>query len=147
MAIFGGRIMSFNQLRNNKKFFTKKGFNETIQISDSYYLTGIGISGPMEKADYFNHSCCPNLGLKGQIVIEAIRGIPKGEELTLDYAMIETRDPNLNFKCFCGCRNCRGEVTRNDWKRPNLQKWYKGHFSLFIEDKIKKISKSRICEK
>lgn len=52
-----------------------------------------------------NHSCDPNTNYEGLNVV-AIRDIPAGEELTLDYATFldETTEP---FVCQCGAENCR----------------------------------------
>jgi D-alanine-D-alanine ligase len=52
-----------------------------------------------------NHSCEPNTQYEGLNVV-AIRDIPAGEELTLDYATFldETTEP---FVCQCGSENCR----------------------------------------
>ena len=137
-AIWGGLIMTSGSLKKNKKFLTDQGFSESVQVSDNHYLTGVGLPGPMEDVDYFNHSCSPNIGIKGQIILVAMRNISAGQELTLDYAMIETRDARLNIKCQCGSKKCRGKITKDDWKRKDLQKKYKGYFPWFIEEKIKK---------
>jgi D-alanine-D-alanine ligase len=55
-----------------------------------------------------NHSCEPNTRFEGLDVV-AVRGITKGEELTLDYAtfMNEMGEP---FECHCGSGACRGRV-------------------------------------
>jgi len=55
-----------------------------------------------------NHSCDPNTAFKGLDVI-ALRDIPEGEELTLDYASFynEQMEP---FECRCGAPNCRGLI-------------------------------------
>jgi len=55
-----------------------------------------------------NHSCDPNTTYNGLNVV-AIRPIPKGEELTLDYATF--LDKNMQpFHCLCGAPNCRGLI-------------------------------------
>ena len=65
---------------------------------------------------YFNHSCNGNLGfdLNGDFI--AINDIKKGEELSYDYALIES---NPDFKMICKCRRegCRKLITGNDWKK------------------------------
>lgn len=55
-----------------------------------------------------NHSCNPNTGYDGLNVI-ALKDIPSGTELTLDYATFldETMEP---FACQCGAVNCRGWI-------------------------------------
>ena len=66
-------------------------------------------------AKYVNHSCSPNCEtvLYGdKVFIEALRSIPKGEELTYDYHLIveeKITDKILKeFACFCGSPDCRG---------------------------------------
>jgi len=66
-------------------------------------------------AKYINHSCSPNCEtvLYGdKVFIEALRSIPKGEELTYDYHLVveeKITDKILKeFACFCGSPNCRG---------------------------------------
>ena len=55
-----------------------------------------------------NHACDPNTAFRGLDVV-ALRGIVRGEELTLDYgaAMNEYSEP---FTCHCGSPTCRGEI-------------------------------------
>ncbi len=55
-----------------------------------------------------NHSCDPNTAYRGLDVV-ALRDIPSGQELTLDYATLcdESIPP---FPCNCGAPNCRKEV-------------------------------------
>jgi uncharacterized protein len=61
---------------------------------------------------YINHSCNPNLGIKGQVSFVALRNIKKDEHLTIDYSITEC-DKLWNFKiqtggnCLCGEKNCR----------------------------------------
>ena len=45
-----------------------------------------------------NHSCEPNLGMGGNVLLVAMRDIVAGEELTLDYAMFLT-DPGFAMEC------------------------------------------------
>ncbi len=56
-----------------------------------------------------NHSCNPNTAYDGLNVV-ALRNIPQGEELTLNYASFldESMEP---FNCRCGAANCCGWVT------------------------------------
>ena len=66
---------------------------------------------------FINHSCDPNceaVDEKGRIFIEAIKNIPKGTELTYDYAF--ERDDSTGeedeklYACRCGSKNCRGTI-------------------------------------
>ena len=84
---------------------------------------------------HLNHSCEPNLGVKGQIVFVAIRDIEKDEELSFDYAMTDD-DPYDEMICRCGKLSCREVVTGRDWTRADLQEKYDGYFSWFIQRRI-----------
>ncbi|HWO07079.1 MAG TPA: SET domain-containing protein [Candidatus Paceibacterota bacterium] len=81
--------------------------------SDSEYLFEINadwtIDGPPEinLAGYINHDCHPNTEsdiVDGRIIIEAIRDIAAGEELTIDYGN-EYFDEFIRPKG-CKCASC-----------------------------------------
>ena len=105
-----------------------------IQIDDDLYI------GPLDDAEregamiFSNHSCDPNLGVRGQIVFVARRDVAAGEELTHDWAM--TDDDDGRIECRCGASGCRGVVTGRDWRLPELQRRYAGYFSAYLERKI-----------
>lgn len=44
------------------------------------------------------------------------------------------------FECGCGSDECRGQVTPNDWRRPELQKRYAGYFTSAVEALIKSVT-------
>lgn len=105
-----------------------------IQVAEDLFI------GPLEEAEregsmiFSNHSCEPNLGVRGQIVFVALREVSAGEELTHDWAM--TDDDDYELECRCGAAACRKVVTGRDWRRPELQEKYRGHFSSYLADKI-----------
>jgi len=109
--------------------------NLSLSVSKKSELGGI---------NFFNHSCDPNAGIKGQIFLVAMRNIKKGEEVTFDYAMTLYETPGTQLyklKCLCKKKNCRGIITDSDWKNKELQKRYKGYFQYFIQEKIDRKSK------
>lgn len=59
-------------------------------------------------AKYVNHSCDANTYADNFCDI-AKRDIKKGEEITADYS--KEAVPDLNMKCRCGSKNCRGIIT------------------------------------
>jgi hypothetical protein len=66
---------------------------------------------PAEPAVFLNHSCNPNIGIKGSVTFVALRNIKKGEEVAFDYST--TEDDllwRLPFKCACGAKNCRSSI-------------------------------------
>jgi SET domain-containing protein len=58
---------------------------------------------PKGNFQYINHSCNPNMGIKGKVTFVALRNIRKGEELTFDYSVTEEDTSwvmkNLEKKC------------------------------------------------
>ncbi|MFO1434944.1 MAG: SET domain-containing protein-lysine N-methyltransferase [Gammaproteobacteria bacterium] len=104
-------------------------------------VIGVKNLSEIEGATYVNHSCDPNAGIKGQIFLVAMRDIAVGEEITFDYAMALHRSPGnppYKFSCECGSSRCRGEVTDEDWKLPELRQRYAGHFQYYLEELIRK---------
>jgi hypothetical protein len=66
----------------------------------------------------------------------ALREITVGEEVTFDYATCMTASFG-DFDCLCGAANCRGRITGEDWKLPELQTRLRGYFQPYIEAKIR----------
>jgi SET domain-containing protein len=96
--------------------------------------------------NFFNHSCNPNAGIKGQIFLVAMKSIKAGEEVTFDYAMTLCQSKNAqpyHLECLCGKRNCRKVITDSDWKMPELQKKYDGYFQYYIQEKIDALKKRK----
>lgn len=104
--------------------------NSDIQIADDLHLVAL------EEAEYepvmlfLNHSCEPNVGFAGNIVLVAMRDIGPGEELTTDYALFDDYDGEM--ECRCGAASCRGLIGGRDWRRPELQRKYASYFSWYL---------------
>jgi SET domain-containing protein len=61
---------------------------------------------------YINHCCAPNAFTRtvyGHVVFFALRDIPPGEEITIDYE--HTLHPNSK-RCHCRAANCRGKINK-----------------------------------
>ena len=105
-----------------------------IQLTEDLFI------GPMLEEEregsmvFSNHSCEPNIGVRGQIVFVAMRDIEAGEELTHDWAT--TDDDDYELECRCGAPACRKVITGQDWRRPDLREKYRGYFSTYLADKI-----------
>lgn len=127
LVLWGGRIFHVSQLNRDDPYFTQT----VLQIDDEFYL----LSEELEPADYFNHSCDPNAGFFGQIGLVAMREIQPGEEVCFDYAMCDG-SPYDEFECHCGSPHCRGRVTGDDWRRPELWERYDGYFSPYLQRRI-----------
>jgi len=140
ISIFGGYVMEIKKEEELNSKISDYG----LQINENLVL-GIKKENEIEPACFFNHSCNPNAGFKGQIFLVAMRDIEKNEEIAFDYAMVLHQSDNAKLyklKCLCGADNCRGYVTENDWKLPELQKKYDGYFQWYLQEKINKLKKS-----
>lgn len=61
---------------------------------------------PEGLANFLNHSCEPNCGIKGSRMVVALKDIKKGDEITIDYSITEM-DQLWHMKCDCGSKKCR----------------------------------------
>jgi hypothetical protein len=86
-----------------------------------------------------NHSCAPNVGMGGNILLVSMREIAAGEELTIDYALF-LGDPGFAMDCRCGAPTGRGIVRGTDWMRADLQERYSGWFSWLCVPKMSSTS-------
>ena len=131
VAAFGGYMVSgdvFAVLSAQRRSLS-------IQVADDLYLVG---SEQPEPNDMVNHSCDPNCGILGSTVLVAIRPIAAGEEVCYDYAMSDG-SPYDEFVCSCGAELCRGQVTGDDWSRPELIERYAGWFSAYLQVRIDRL--------
>lgn len=129
IAVWGGVILPMEEafaLPTSEK-------TQCIQVAEGFVLW----TGPHQQteADWINHSCTPNAGLSGQILVVAMRDIRAGEEVCFDYAMSSTCDMD-DFDCACGSPDCRGHVGPDDWRLTSLRRRYHGYFSSFVARRI-----------
>jgi len=109
------------------------GFDHLLQVDDDRFILTVQGDEPTAYG-HVNHSCDPNCGIHGSFEFVAMRDIKLGEEITIDYAMIDSSD--YKIECKCGSSLCRSIITGNDWKSPELQKRYAGYFSEYLKKKI-----------
>lgn len=128
VAAFGGYVLDRSGLAGQ----LDERVSRSIQISDELYLLADEVA---EDGDLINHSCDPNCGLLGEIVIVAKQAISPGEELTFDYGTCDASDYD-EFDCACSARRCRGRVTGQDWRDPAFQVRNAGWFSPYIQRRI-----------
>ncbi len=94
---------------------------------------GLYLFAPQENQDYYiNHSCDPNLWMVDEVTLTARRDIAVGEEICGDYAVWESNPEYIVDPCQCGAAECRGRYCGDDWRLPELQARYQGHFLPFI---------------
>ena len=131
IAVWGGAIVGAEELASLPPEYRE----HTLQVEEGLFLASLI---PDDPADYVNHSCNPNAGLSGQIVLVAMRDIASGEEISFDYAMTDG-EPYDEFTCACGAPFCRGKVTGNDWRLPELWQRYQGYFSPYLKRRIDRL--------
>ena len=131
VAIKGGHIVDRKSLREE---ITPLLGPVEIQIGDDLFIAPVSDEERELSILYSNHSCDPNLGVRGEITFVAMRDLSAGEGLTHDWAM--TDDDDYSLRCNCGVPDCRKILTGKDWQRPDLQKRYSGYFSAYLARKI-----------
>jgi len=128
VAGFGGHVLdldAFDALPPDRQV-------HSLQVSAELFLVCPEAADP---ADHVNHSCVPNCGIAGNVLLVTMADVAAGQELTFDYAMCDS-DPYDEFECLCGEPTCRRKVTGNDWMIPELQDRYAGHFSTYLATRI-----------
>jgi hypothetical protein len=131
VVVKGGHIVDRKTLREQ---ITPRLGPVEIQIDDDLFIAPVTEEERELSMLYLNHSCDPNLGVRGEITFAAMRDIRAAEELTHDWAM--TDDDDYSVECNCGVPDCRKTLTGKDWQRPNLQERYAGYFSAYLARKI-----------
>jgi SET domain-containing protein len=131
VAIKGGHVYDARTLARVKARIAVS----YIQIADGFFIGALTAAEVRRNKMFINHSCAPNLGIRGQLLFVARRDIAAGEELTYDWAMEEHGASRT--RCRCGARGCRRVLTGRDWKIPRLQRRYRGYFSSYLETKIR----------
>lgn len=139
IGVWSGRIIPAEALDELPEEIRR----HTVQVEEGLYLASFSADEP---PDFINHSCDPNAGLDGQIALVALHRIHPGEEVTIDYAMCDG-SPYDEFECACGSAICRGRVTGEDWRNPELWERYAGHFSPYLERRIRALKRRRFRRK
>tara|TARA_B110000116_G_scaffold221132_1_gene199523 strand:+ start:282 stop:683 length:402 start_codon:yes stop_codon:yes gene_type:complete len=109
--------------------------DQSLQIDDDLYLSPRTAEEVEQTSVRINHSCDANVGFRGQVIYVAMRNIATDEELCHDYAM--DRTDGYRLECHCGAEACRGVVTGEDWRLPEVQARYEGFFLEYVADKIR----------
>lgn len=116
----GGRLVNDDELR---RLIAAPGYVDTITVDAGRHLV-LPPGRPIGKS---NHSCDPNLWWTGPYTLAARRDLAPGDEVTNDYAT-STAEPGFTLDCRCGTALCRGRITGEDWRRPDLQERYGEHW-------------------
>ena len=130
VAVKGGHIVTTTQLLQLANPLS----SSEIQIADGFHLVALDEAEYEPVMLFINHSCEPNVGFAGNIVLIAMREVTAGEELTTDYALFDDYDGQMT--CHCNTASCRRVIDGHDWRRSDLQRRYHGYFSWYLQRKI-----------
>ncbi len=131
----GGRLVSTQEL--TRLLDESDRYVDTVTVFPNAHL----VLPAGTTVHYGNHSCDPNLWHAGPFDIATRRPVDAGEELTIDYAT-HTGAPGFSMRCACGAPQCRGMVTSDDWRLPELQSRYAGHWMPALEERIGDLGRS-----
>lgn len=97
---------TIQHIKGEARFLTIKSKEDSLS-----YPNWIGVGkdkwiDPDYPNQFLNHSCNPNAGIRGKVTMVALKDIKEGEEIAIDYAIIEG-DDLWEMKCSCGSVNCR----------------------------------------
>ena len=132
ISLWGGKIYTEAEIdalsKTHPEFAT-----HPVSVYPGFFL-GSTETGSLDEAELFNHSCDPNAGIRGQVVLVARRLIETGEEITFDYDTTEV--DSIPFDCNCGTSECRGIIEGTAWKDPEWRRRNAGYLSLYLQDLI-----------
>ncbi|HJQ31179.1 MAG TPA: SET domain-containing protein-lysine N-methyltransferase [Pyrinomonadaceae bacterium] len=131
VCVKGGYVFDRETLRSMPEWYA----SAEIQVAEDLFIGPLAQEEREGSMVFSNHSCEPNVGVRGQIVFVAMRAIEAGEELTHDWAT--TDDDVYELECNCGAHACRRRITGQDWRRKDLQEKYRGFFSSYLAEKIR----------
>ena len=123
-----GKLLTVAQADRKYANSSDTGHTFLFTLNDRYVIDA-NENGSI--ARWINHSCAPNCKAfihedpagnprKDRVIIETLRALEAGEELTYDYGIVleERLTPRLKaiWACRCGARNCTGTLLKP--KRP-----------------------------
>lgn len=125
---YRGKLLT--QAQADRKYANTSDSGHTFLFTlNEKYVIDANLDGSI--ARWINHSCAPNCKAfvhehasgdprKDRVIIESLRTLRAGEELTYDYGIVleERLTPRLKeiWACRCGARNCCGTLLKP--KRP-----------------------------
>lgn len=121
---YKGRLLTHDEADERYGGNTEEGHTFLFTLNDDYVIDG---NDQGNSARWINHSCDPNCQAvtieddegrpdKDCVVIEALRNIKAGEELSFDYGIVldvpHTRQRKAIWACRCGSPNCTGTMLK-----------------------------------
>jgi len=134
----GGRLVDTAELHRLFAVAADDEYVDTVAVDhDTHLVVPSGTT-----AHWGNHSCDPTMWPVGTYDLATCRPIAAGEELTVDYATISD-DATFTMHCTCGAAPCRTVVTGEDWRRPELQRRYAGHWPPGLARRIESAARAQ----
>ncbi len=89
---------------------------------------------PNNALHFLNHSCDPNVGIKGRVTIVALKNIDKDEQVTIDYSITEgDKLWTLPSRCKCGSKNCRVKIKSIQFLPRSIYRSYLPFVPMFLQ--------------
>jgi len=134
IALWGGNVYTAEEVerlaKRNPRFAT-----HCVSIYKDFLLGPISTTNwELDDTELLNHSCDPNAGVKGQVLLVARRDILPGEEICFDYETTEIAP--APFNCKCGTPLCRKTLDGSAWKDPAFRERNRGYLSSYIEELV-----------
>jgi hypothetical protein len=141
VCIVGGIVMTDAEFMDFQALH--RNYN-AVQIDDHLHLVeDPEVTRNLEGS--MNHSCDSSTWMADEATLVARWDLDAGEEATVDYALFTTQSNwMLDSRCRCSSPDCRRIITGDDWRREDVQERYQGHFSPFINRRIKKLRKGSV---
>lgn len=128
VIVKAGHLLTLDQVKT-----LHSDIHPELQLADDLFVCPSNVSEVEDSMAYINHSCDPNVGARGDIVFVTMRDVKEGEELVIDYGMIDNQD--YSMECTCGTEKCRKTVTGHDYLLPEVKKYGK-YLSAYIQSKL-----------
>lgn len=150
--IEGKGVFSKRKFKRGEVVFILKGSIKKLHIKSSKDSKlgpkWVGISkgtwiDPNGIAEYLNHSCNPNLGIRGRVLFVALRDIQADEELTFDYSITED-DHFWQFKCNCGQKGCRKVLRSIQFLPESVFKSYLPYVPSYFQKVYNRANRLRV---
>lgn len=139
IAVFGGKTLTTTDVVELE--CSRPGYPYLLQVGPGLWQIPSKVHSP-DAPDYINHSCDANCGMADSTQVVALRDIEAGEQITLDYAVINDGSSEWdadNFVCRCGTSGCRKRVSSRDWTMKDVQDRYWPYFAPFVRLKISSV--------
>lgn len=127
VAVKAGNLLTLEQVN-----VLGSDLHPELQVADDLFVCPSSDSEIEDSLVYINHSCNPNVGMRGDIVSVAMKDIKEGEELVIDYGMAYGH--TYSMECNCGSEKCRKVITGNDYLLADIRGYGK-YLSAYIQSK------------